>query len=138
MVAGSRVFGIVLFSLVSPFSAPASDSFPVDPQSEYVGRGACESCQQDMPSTGSVEHFEFSRHFVSTHPEQRCAAGDSVLNSHWRAEYQGGTQECRMESTELLKKHRAICCDARHSIGRARANRLGAFMVVSAQFCEGS
>jgi len=55
----------------SPHPAPASASSPADPQSEYVGKETCDTCQQDMPSTGFVEHFKPSRHFVSTHQQQR-------------------------------------------------------------------
>ena len=50
----------------APHPAPATTSSPTDPQSEYVGEETCKTCHQDMPSKGFVEHFESSRHFVTT------------------------------------------------------------------------
>ena len=71
-------------------------SQPTDP-SLYVGEDTCKTCHADMPTKGFVEHFETSRHFVTTFDNPKKGPqwhGWESCHGPGKAHVDGGDQQC--------------------------------------------
>lgn len=126
MVAGSRASRVVLFSAASFFVALAP------PPSQALAHASAKASSSTSSCTSSPPRTLLARAGKLT-----IAAGDPVLDSHWRAKYQAGTQECRGESTELSKKTAPSVVIAVTALERLVLIGFS-FMVVCSQVCEGS